>query len=211
VAFATSPRKAVRLLRVYDVRPIDFFSGVRTDIPEDEKPVCMRCGKRHAKVYEIQADDGNAYTVGSGCVGRAFAAEWAPAESELKLARRTERDRENARIEADRASWLASTAADLVKRCPLRGPLPAVTSGIDVSPHGTRRTRIDMGPATVWSFEGVTLERMRALGETYVTESLFDCWNREKPKMPEWASIFDLRQRMMPMYAETMRSLGWSR
>lgn len=70
----------VQLLSVKDLRPIDFVSGKRLAITDEECHVCDRCGKRHVKVYEVLAD-GHIYNVGSGCCKRLFG--WEPAKQDV--------------------------------------------------------------------------------------------------------------------------------
>lgn len=56
----------VRIKSVFDIRPIDFSTGKRLDIPRDEWFDCNECGAKHARVYELS--DGR--TVGRNCALR---------------------------------------------------------------------------------------------------------------------------------------------
>lgn len=82
---------------IYDVRPIDWFSGKRTSIPDDELPECSRCGKKHNKVYQVTSNKGRSMTVGSGCWKRVvFENSIEIPEKEIKRARKVAREREKA-------------------------------------------------------------------------------------------------------------------
>lgn len=91
-----------RLIRIYDVRPIDFYTGKRVPVSDvDDLPECTRCGRRHAKVYVVQDRDNpeRVSHVGSGCCKRAFDG-WEPTAVEVKSARAAEREQLAANREA---------------------------------------------------------------------------------------------------------------
>lgn len=111
---------AWRLVSVRDVRPIDLDTGKRIELPADMLPECCRCGRRHAKVYEV-TDGARVRTVGSGCVKAAFDG-WEPTAAELRTARASERKAvERARVDA-----IESKAAEL---------LPLVLAALDALPE----------------------------------------------------------------------------
>jgi hypothetical protein len=103
-----------RLVRVYDVRPVDFQSGKRLPVAAcdvEMLPECNRCGRRHAKVYVVQDREapGRLAHVGSGCCKRAFGG-WEPTAAEIKSARAEER----ARLEAAREAKVRALAEPIV-------------------------------------------------------------------------------------------------
>lgn len=57
-----------KIVRVRDLRPIDWDSGERIPLDPADAPECDRCGRKHQVVYEMQSEDGkHAALVGSGC------------------------------------------------------------------------------------------------------------------------------------------------
>lgn len=86
----TATTTNVQLLSVTDLRPIDWQSGKRLAIPAEACNVCDRCGKLHAKVYEIMAD-GRIYNVGGGCCRKMFG--WEPTKEEVLTAEKVAKDR----------------------------------------------------------------------------------------------------------------------
>lgn len=100
-----------RLVRVYDVRPIDWLTGKRapvSSVDEDLLPNCYRCEKKHAKVYEI-TDGARNYNVGSGCVKK-VANGWEPRAEEIKAARAADA----ANVKEMRAAKVAELTAPIV-------------------------------------------------------------------------------------------------
>lgn len=147
-----------RLVRVYDVRPIDFYTGKRVPVSAmDELPECNRCGRAHAKVYVVQDRENPARvsTVGSGCCKRAFDG-WEPTAQELKSARAAERAREaearEGRVTELARPIVAAMAAVVV-------PAPRLLETI-VERWGTREV---WGTEShrVFCFEGFNAERRR--------------------------------------------------
>jgi len=60
--------KTYELLKIHDVRPIDWDSGKRLPVDTCELPECVRCGRRHAVVWTLlERPGGGSLTVGSGC------------------------------------------------------------------------------------------------------------------------------------------------
>jgi hypothetical protein len=72
-----------KIVDIYDVRPWDPDLQTRIDIPEDEKPICHRCGLRHAKVV-VMSDQttGGGVEVGTGCAARIL---YGPTAKEKRL------------------------------------------------------------------------------------------------------------------------------
>lgn len=60
--------KTYSLLRIHDVRPIDWDTGKRVAVDVSELPECVRCGRRHAVVWTLlEQPSGDTLTVGCGC------------------------------------------------------------------------------------------------------------------------------------------------
>lgn len=100
-----------RLVRVFDVRPIDWATGKRaavSSVDEDLLPNCHRCEKKHAKVYEI-TDGRRNLNVGSGCVKK-IANGWEPRAEEIKAARAADA----AHVKALRAEKVEQFAAPII-------------------------------------------------------------------------------------------------
>lgn len=154
---------AWRLVAVRDVRPVDLDTGKRIDLPADMLPECCRCGRRHAKVYEV-TDGARVRTVGSGCVRAAFDG-WEPTAEELRTARKVERkaleDARRASIAARAAELLPAAVAVLASV-----PAPAVLSTRTTDPFGNAVAPIVQWGndfARVWCRDGLTAERRSTL------------------------------------------------
>ncbi|NIP44088.1 MAG: hypothetical protein GWO28_15590 [candidate division Zixibacteria bacterium] len=80
-----------KLISINDLRPIDWFTGKRLPLTEDEAPECDRCGRKHAIVWTVQTPRG-IVTVGSSC-GPRLLNGWNPEKFELKKARAAMRER----------------------------------------------------------------------------------------------------------------------
>lgn len=128
---ADGPRSLVarRLLRVFDVRPRDPITGERPTAAEYkaevQAPLCVRCGREHVKVYEVECDDGKPYTVGSGCVGRTFGG-WEPDKAEITRATSAATKARKAAEEAARKAWVADAVKRVLGVCPAPPPAPPV-------------------------------------------------------------------------------------
>lgn len=128
---ADGPRSLVarRLLRVFDVRPRDPITGERPTAAEYkaevQAPLCVRCGREHVKVYEVECDDGKPYTVGSGCVGRTFGG-WEPDKAEITRARSAVAKARKVAEEAARKAWIAAAVQRVLGVCPAMPAAPPV-------------------------------------------------------------------------------------
>lgn len=144
---ADAPRSLVakRLLRVFDVRPVDPFSGMREPAADykmhETAPLCVRCGREHVKVYEVECDDGQAYQVGSGCVAKTFGG-WEPGKEEITRARKAETKARKVADEAARKAWVEEAIQRVLEVCPIRPPVPPVVFG--ESPYAGPRERGEM-------------------------------------------------------------------
>lgn len=101
-----------KLVRVYDLREVDFFTGKKIPLGEGEGNECNRCGKLHAKVYVV-TDSVRTLSVGSTCVKHACNG-WEPTAQELKSARTQAKEASEARREATLVA-LAQPLADAIK------------------------------------------------------------------------------------------------
>ena len=86
----TTATSTIQLISIIDLRPIDWQSGKRLAIPAEQCNVCDRCGRLHAKVYEVLADS-KTYNVGSGCCRQMFG--WEPTKEEVFCAEKVAKDR----------------------------------------------------------------------------------------------------------------------
>lgn len=105
------------LTAVYDLREIDEFTGERIPLEPGQGNICNRCGREHAKVYEVKREqDGKEFTVGSTCCKRLFG--WEPEKEETrrleKEARKLAENRAYQRLLA-----IATPMAEEVKALPL--------------------------------------------------------------------------------------------
>jgi hypothetical protein len=58
----------MRVVKYYDLRPVDWASGKRVPLPAGECHVCDRCGAEHAVVYVVEdTESGKTYSVGATC------------------------------------------------------------------------------------------------------------------------------------------------
>lgn len=141
---ADAPRSLVakRLLRVFDVRPVDPFLGTREPAADykmhETAPLCVRCGREHVKVFEVECDDAKAYTVGSGCVAKTFGG-WEPGKDEITRARKAETKARKAADEAARKAWAAAAVARVLSVCPTMPATPEVK--FSAPPFGALRDR----------------------------------------------------------------------
>lgn len=121
--------RAKRLLRVFDVRPVDPFSGMREPAADykmhHEAPLCVRCGREHVKVYEVECDDGQSYQVGSSCVSRTFGG-WQPDKGEITRATSAATKARKAAEEAQRKAWVADAVKRVLGVCPVPPAAPPV-------------------------------------------------------------------------------------
>jgi hypothetical protein len=77
------PVYTYKLIRVYDLREIDEWTGERIPLMAGDGNICNRCGREHAKVYEVKREqDGKLFTVGSTCCKKLFG--WEPEKAETK-------------------------------------------------------------------------------------------------------------------------------
>ncbi len=79
----------IRLLKIYDLLPLDWETGKRLPIEAHDMHLCARCGKLHAKVYVVEADS-TQYEVGATCCKRLFG--WEPSHEEVMHAEAVARD-----------------------------------------------------------------------------------------------------------------------
>jgi hypothetical protein len=61
------------LVKITDIRPLDWETGKRLPVDAGELAECGRCGRRHAEVWRLRSSLGRALTVGSGCGPRLLA------------------------------------------------------------------------------------------------------------------------------------------
>lgn len=54
------------ITEVYDIRPIDFETGKRIDVPRDDWMDCDECGSKHARVYRLNSGK----SVGRNCASK---------------------------------------------------------------------------------------------------------------------------------------------
>lgn len=171
-AAPTSPSPAPhwRLLRVFDVRPIDFMSGKRAPISDEDRenlPRCNRCGKPHAKVYEV-TDGRRTLAVGSGCVKIACDG-WEPRAEEIKAVLSAERSRLKVERTAEATKYadaivLANSRAQ--DACPV--PQPRMMETREGTSVGTREIWGEVYPdgsavqVWTWPSEGFDAERRGA-------------------------------------------------
>lgn len=106
-----------KLTAVYDLREVDEFTGERLPLEPGQGNICNRCGREHAKVYEVKREqDGKEFTVGSTCCKKLFG--WEPEKKETKRlekeARKQAQDRAYQRLLA-----IATPIAEEVKALPL--------------------------------------------------------------------------------------------
>lgn len=100
-----------RLIRIQDLRPVDFISGKRLAIPTEEMATCHRCARRHAIVWVVE-QAGQQYRIGSGCGSNAIAAgELDLSRAELAAARAEARKLDEAERTASLLEWTGRWAA----------------------------------------------------------------------------------------------------
>lgn len=144
--------RARRLLRVFDVRPVDPLTGTRPTAAEykafADAPRCHRCGQEHVKVYEVECDDGRPYTVGSGCVARTFGG-WEPGKEDLVRVRKAETKARRIAEEEARKAWVQEAARRVLAACPRLPGVPEVRATLEVPAmmRGTHE-RLDIGTAS---------------------------------------------------------------
>ncbi len=128
-----------KLIAVYDIREIDEFTGERIPYTAGEGNICDRCGREHAKVYEVEREqDRKLFTVGSTCCKKLF--NWEPEKAETKRL-----EKEAGELAKNRAyQRLLAIAAPIAEEVNAL-PLPRITV------LETREGRI---PQTVWGAEG---------------------------------------------------------
>lgn len=157
--------RARRLLRVYDVRPRDPLTGARPSAAEYKAeasaPLCVRCGREHVKVYEVECDDSKAYTVGSGCVAKTFGG-WEPGKEEITRARSAEAKARKAADEAARKAWVEAAVQRVLGVCPVAPPAPPVTIGTPPFPVWNGDAEIaTMGDTSRDPFAGGVFDYLR--------------------------------------------------
>jgi hypothetical protein len=158
------------LTAVYDLREIDEFTGERLPLEPGQGNICNRCGREHAKVYEVEREqDGKKFTVGSTCCKRLFG--WEPEKEEIrhleKEARKIAENRAYQRLLA-----IATPIAEEVKALPL--------------PHIIEIERRDGRiPQTVWGAEGSNI-KVWGLTQDGLTNERRDCfissWKAEQAR-----------------------------
>ena len=156
----TTLESTYKLISVYDLREIDEFTGERLPLLAGEGNICNRCGREHAKVYQVRREqDGKEFTVGSTCCKKLFG--WEPEKEETKRlekeAKKLAESRARERLEA-----IATPIAEEVKAL----PLPRI---IEIE-H--RDGRI---PQTVWGAEGSKV-KVWGLTRDGLTNERRDCF-----------------------------------
>jgi hypothetical protein len=114
-----------RLVAYYDLRPIDWDTGKRVPLSPGEGHECDRCGRDHARCYEV-ADEttGRRWILGERCMGKALDG-WNPGKPILAAARKAEREAARAAASDRMRAHAEGFAAALLLR---RGEIPAATS-----------------------------------------------------------------------------------
>jgi hypothetical protein len=163
------------LLAITDLRPIDWDSGKRMAITDDECSECERCGRLHAVVWTVEVDEPGkpprVFNVGSTCGKRMVAEGLLPEfdKIELREARKAKRTREQAEVDGkleEIANEVADKAAELIDQGepePERRPDKKRWSDDDaIMVWG-------MGDASVWCpFGPFDEERKRTLRRSWV-------------------------------------------
>ena len=166
----TTLESTYKLIAVYDIREIDEFTGERLPLLAGEGNICNRCGREHAKVYQVRREqDGKEFTVGSTCCKKLFG--WEPEKEE---ARRLEK--EARKLAQDRAYQrllvIATPIAEEVKAL----PLPRIIE---------LERRDGHIPQTVWGAEGSKV-KVWGLTRDGLTNERRDCfissWMQEQAR-----------------------------
>jgi hypothetical protein len=114
-----------RLVAFYDLRPIDWDTGKRVPLTAGDGHECDRCGREHAKCYEVADDSsGRSWILGVRCMGRALDG-WHPGKPVLAAARKAEREAARAAARDRMRAHAEGFAAALIMR---RGELPEPVS-----------------------------------------------------------------------------------
>lgn len=100
--------KPPTLIKVRDLRPIDWESGKRVPLEAGQEATCHRCGAAHIIVWTLQVHtrDGNVtqVDVGSGCAQKAFAG-WEPTKDQLSAAKKRGKTEEKEKIQNQIDAW----------------------------------------------------------------------------------------------------------
>jgi hypothetical protein len=158
------------LIAVYDLREVDEISGKRIPLEEGQGNTCNRCGREHAKVYEVQRDqDAKIFCVGSTCCKKLFG--WEPEKEVVnrltKEAKKRSEDRALQRLEA------------------IATPIATEVNALTIPPVEVIEVREDSRiPKMIWGIkdssvrvhgtvqDGLTNERYRCLLDGWMREQV---------------------------------------
>ena len=109
----------VSIIKIIDLRPVDWDSGKRLAISTEECAECQRCGRRHAVVWVLGvevAGEVEFWDVGATCAKRMVADGMIPELDALELreARKAARDKGAAEEKAKIAELAHAIAAEVV-------------------------------------------------------------------------------------------------
>jgi hypothetical protein len=182
----------MRVIKYYDLRPVDWASGKRLPLEAGAGHACDRCGAEHAVVYVVEDEaTGKTYSVGSTCARSQFGFD---ANAEARELIRDSKKRAAAELDQLRQSMVE----DFVPKITLeisRIPIPDFVVDLEGYPGATcwrcgdsmalaAHGRTDQEAQAV-SFQGWVQNRIREAipTEWYQIDVLHDPRSRSKTKI----------------------------
>ena len=167
----TTATATYKLTAIIDLREKDDWTGEIYALQAGQGNICDRCGKEHAKVYQVvRVDDGKEFNVGSTCCKRLFDG-WEPEKVAITAAKKAAKKQAE---EKTHQRMLDIVAPIIEEVSALKMPRVTILEEREERYCTTIIWGVEGSKAKVWGTkqEGLTSERRETLKDAWMKEQL---------------------------------------
>lgn len=195
----TTATAKYKLTAIIDLREKDDWTGEIYALQVGQGNICARCGREHAKVYQVvRLDDGKEFNVGSTCCKHLFGG-WEPEKAVIAAAKKTAKKLTEEKTQQRMLSIVAPIVEEVFS---LTMPRITVFEERKDAYNTTVIWGVERSKAKAWGLksDGLTSERRATLKEAWMKEQVHNRIAALYPEQDKCYKLFIVACKEMSVY-----------